>query len=234
MTFNTDADNDYFNRSNAPGEFVVLLNDEEFGEDSRYIRGPLHDGYCNVSIELPTSLKIGEKARVNVIVSDIDNIEPFVSIAEITIIDKRVHKTKPKTPSKKEGLSIPDIRRVKKDEWEKYGFDRYTALTIRSSGKQTSSGYRAYDFFVNVENVYLKDAQKKSKTSSDILEAKFTYALVVLTMAVLRDSEESIDNDSKDDSDTDIELIVANFTKSLARVMLPLLNSIGELSEDDI
>ena len=234
LTFKTDAENDYFNRSNDPGELNVLLNDEEFGEDSSYIRGPLRDGYCSVSIEFPASLKIDDKAKVSVTVNDIDNTKPFVSIAEITMIGKKVHKTNPKTPSNKEGLSIPDIKRVKKDEWEKYGFDRETSLTIKSSGRQTKSGYPAYDFFVNVENIYLKDAQKKSKISSDILEAKFTYALVVLTMAVLRDSEKSVGNDSKGGNDTDIESIVASLTKSLARVILPFLNSIGELSEEDI
>ncbi len=234
LTFQTDADNDYFSRSNDPGELTVLLNDEEFGEDGGYSRGQLRDGQCIVNIELPGSIKIDDKVVISVIVSDIDCPKPFVSTAIFTVIERREHKKPPKPSPKKEGLSIPDVVKVKKEEWGKHDFDRETALTIKPSGRQTSSGHSSYDFFVNVENVYLRSEQKKSKITSDVLEAKFIYALVVFTMAILHDPTALTGDTSDNHSDTDIETIVAHFTRSLARVLLPLLNSLGELSEADI
>lgn len=234
LAFETDAENEYFSRSNDPGELTVLLNGQEFGEEGGYRRGQLRDGFCNVHIELPGNLEVGKTVNISVQVDDIDTNNPFTSIAKLTIIKKREHRDEPKPPRKKAGLSIPTIKKVRKDEWEKHSFTRETALKIMTSVEPTNSKRSGYDFYVNVENIYLRDEQKKSKISSEILETKFTYALVIFTMALLRDSAELVNDDSESQNEQDIESIVEGFTKSLARVLLPFLNSLAELSEDEI
>src|SRR5690606_8907343 len=66
------------------------------------------------------------------------------------------------------GIVLPNIIEVPEDQWGSHGFNRFTALTIKDAGDTEQNGSNEdsvtrYDFFVNVDNLYLKTEIKSAK-----------------------------------------------------------------------
>jgi hypothetical protein len=105
-----------------------------------------------------------------------------------------------------------------------------------------------YDFFVNVDNKFLRITQKESKQDPKLLKAKFVYSLVLIGLALIqedrtirpadRDNDES-DSDERDNKDEGgggtLERSVDVTTRAVAPILLPMLELIGALdsSEED-
>src|SRR5262249_45974492 len=68
-------------------------------------------------------------------------------------------------------------------------FDRNTALRIRTSSSREDSQGQAediYDFFINMDNIYLKTELKVAAAEEvDILRARFKYGMVLVGLALL-------------------------------------------------
>jgi hypothetical protein len=123
-----------------------------------------------------------------------------------------------------EGLALPIVVEVKEEDWPQHGFDRSSALTVKGSGDGT------YDFFVNVDNVYLKTEQKNYKRQSDpaLLEARFKFALVLIGMALLED------HGQHENGSTPVEEHVEQVTRAVAPFLIPMIDSLGSLDPEDI
>jgi hypothetical protein len=123
------------------------------------------------------------------------------------------------------GLSLPQVIEIREEDWGKHRFDKYSALKVIQSGEGE------YDFYVNMDNVYLQTEIKsyESKLDARLLEARFKYGLVLLGLAVLKESNK--ENDYEDDET--IEERVFNVTKAVAPVLLPMIESLGDLSVEE-
>lgn len=228
--FVTDAVNEYFGRDIGPGQLTVTSDDFE----PKYIVSPLRNGSCSVNLVIPERYVEGDVFEVQIQVADESRLEPFINVAKITL--KKVHKSppgpRPDTPTFSDKLSLPTITRVEKKEWEKYDFDAESSLVATNTGSEGRESHLSYDFYVNVDNVYLKSEQKSSKVDVNLLEARFVYGLALFAIAILRDPKD-FKSLYKDEEDLDLEGIVKHVSKSLARIILPVFNLIFDLSDSD-
>ncbi len=144
---------------------------------------------------------------------------------------------------------MPKITRVYESHWGLYNFDKYSALKIKHAGEipeengaETTRGRAIYDFFVNMDNIYLKAELKEGGKDQEIVRARFTYGLVLIGLALLHDEVHAskVAEDITEEEDTSsngkwtIEGKVYEFSKALAPVLLPMVESLGGLTLDEL
>jgi hypothetical protein len=126
MEFETDAVNDYFKRSDCPGQ--VHTEPSNLIEQSH-----LWNGRWVARFRVPWDAKPGDKITVGVTVSDVETDKrgaPFVST--FTLIAAEEAETPPPPPGEPRGprtkgngkktaqvLAIPKISEIRKEEWER-------------------------------------------------------------------------------------------------------------------
>ena len=129
----------------------------------------------------------------------------------------------------------PQVTTVTEEHWKEYDFTERSALKIVATGLSTEA--EVYDYFVNIDNKYLRIAQKEPKSDPRLLEKQFTYGLVLIGMAILQDYQHArkrADADGRDGDSSSIEDIVVTTTRAVAPILLPLIEAIGGLSADDL
>jgi hypothetical protein len=120
-----------------------------------------------------------------------------------------------------EGLALPQIRPVRHDEWEKFGFDENSALLARDTGEE------GYDFFVNLDNIHLlSEIKYRSNINAKLLEDKYKYALVLIGLALLQNNSKK-----KQEDNGDIVKEISETTQRLSSIILPMISYLGELEE---
>ena len=95
-----------------------------------------------------------------------------------------------------------------------------------------------YDFYLNMDNNYLRSEMKPAGANAELLRNRFVYGNVLLGLALLL--QEELDKKLRGDrraaieeeeeetaSEQNIEDRVAQFTKAVAPVLLPLIESLG-------
>lgn len=261
VTFETDATNDYFDRSIDPGicSVYILQGEDRSVADDYSVN--LQNGIATLSLKLPQGKKVGEMVHAVCVVTDGTRAEPFESTFHIAIREavepfgSRGERKRP--PSQEDGedreipagLQIPKITDVKEEDWGRQDppFDKYTALMVVNAG---SSEYEngdpvrnVFDFYVNLDNLYLRTELKNSKVEPEILKARFRWGLVLIGLGLLqhetaRNSKKAGKSDNKDIGGEDeesegIEDQVAFVTSAIAPILLPMINSLGEIDIED-
>ena len=123
--------------------------------------------------------------------------------------------------SNNDNMSLPEVFEVRRDEWERFNFDGESALRACYNGE-------TWDFWVNMDNIALKYELKTTQNHNiSLLEARFKYGLTLFSLSVINDNNKS-DNDNND-----IEETILSSTKSLAKVLLPVISSLGELEIEE-
>jgi len=227
VQFETDAENNYFTRNIYPGEFKLFLENGDLVKD--YVLN-LWNGIANLTVSLPRESKVGDSLKYIVKVNDINRVEPFMIEFYILVnppIEKK--KGKPgervKPPGGKEGnrqtpsaFDIPNIIEVKKGDWSKHNFDKESALKVVDSGEN------GYDFYINMDNIYLlTEIKGRTKTDPKILEAQYKYGMVLIGMSILRELEEK--------SDESVYEKIPEITRAVSPVLLPMIATLGTLEE---
>ncbi|GBE16361.1 hypothetical protein BMS3Abin15_00175 [bacterium BMS3Abin15] len=97
-------------------------------------------------------------------------------------------------------------------------------MKIRGAG-----GGNGYDFFINMDNIYLQTEMKgDSKTEPTILEARYRFGMILLGISILdfeenRRKKDNIDNDNGISVNEKISL----FTEAISPTLLPMIASLG-------
>ena len=147
---------------------------------------------------------IGQRVEYEAIVTDPTLIMDFKNHFTIIVVPEREPQggsnTRAKSPSEKDGqnrevpsgLSIPDIKEVREEEWDKYEFNRFTALRVQQEDVPNDEAEEAlesnvYTYYINVDNVYLKAEAKNNKISTDVLTKRFVYGMALIGMCLIRD-----------------------------------------------
>jgi hypothetical protein len=161
-----------------------------------------------------------------------------------------------KPPSKEDGkdrerssgIQMPKIKEVHEDEWQSKNppFDKYTALRIINAGDggdddDASDSPAVYDFYINMDNLYLKAELKSTRTEPDLVRAQFKYGMVLMGLAMLQqdieDQRRQPDNEEEAEVENGnvatIEKKVEEFCRAVAPVVIPMINSLGSLSVED-
>ncbi|MFN2453470.1 MAG: hypothetical protein ABR577_04555 [Pyrinomonadaceae bacterium] len=259
--FETDAANDYFSRDVDPGEFSLF---RVMGEDRHsvtdYVGPNLQNGAATLSVQLPVNCREGDTLHYVASVTDRTRIEPFENPFVIHIKGTSAGngtgggKRKPRIKEEGDegelpiGISLPNITKVYEAEWGKHSpaFDKYTALRIKHAGTSGENGNNGgsqdvYDFYINMDNLYLNSELKSAGQDAEIIRARFIYGMVLLGLALLQQevegkSDKHVTQDAEDDEKEDggnIEDRVDHFCKGVAPVLLPLIDSLGALDLEE-
>jgi hypothetical protein len=235
VQFKTDAENDYFDRDNEPGEFQLYLNDMVISDYTLN----LWNGIANLNVNLPRGSKVEDILHLKSEVNDLGRIEPFINEFFIRV-DEATNKKpgtsgKRKPPSSKETgndveqtsyLDLPYIVEVRKSEWDSHNFNKESALKVLDSGEN------GYDFFINMDNIHVQTEIKlRSDAEPDILEARYKYGMVLIGLAFLKTREDTKGMLDKCDESINIEELVYQATRAISPVLLPMISGLGELDE---
>ena len=258
VIFETDAENEYFSREIDPGEFSLLqvIDDARVLHENYSLN--LQNGIASLNLQLPDNCKIDDTIRFVAITTDSTQIKPFENYFNLMVInpDKKdmvQEKGERRKPPKEKpgedreissGIALPKITEVHEGEWDakEPPFDKYTALRIKNAGTMNEDEDNdIYDFFINMDNHYLRHELRIGKLESDIIRARFKYGMVLLGLALIR---ENIDRNEKiekkedqyideNNSEDNIEDQVEGFAKAVAPVLLPIIDTLGSLDVDD-
>lgn len=235
VKYKTDARNDYFDRDVDPGSLTLEIN----GIDSKDYSLNLWNGVATLTINLPHGVTIGDLLKVKSLVTDKSQMQPFIEEFTIRVIEPQKEKqgtSRSRIPpsSKEPGnkgknishMNIPNVIEVSKDEWDKHRFDKESALKVVEAGENS------YDFYVNIDNVYLKTEQKYLKIDPNLLKARFKYGMVVIGIAFLSDYERK-QNKQDETKEEDIFSLIYSASKIIAPFLLPMIAELGELEIEE-
>lgn len=252
VEFETDVDNSYFDRGDDPdcfeGEWRVFRKDREPAEPLPGCRmdGP-RDGIAVLHLKLPTDVVEGTELPIEVEVGDDTLFEPFANRVLVNVVAQAKNggggggrKSSTNRGRGDRGgpgaLALPAVIPVRESEWNKdfHTFTENDALWIvRSTGDDDRE---QLDFYVNVDNKYLKTTQKNAGKDANLalLERQFMYALVLIGMAMLS-GENSDSSDTEDGaSEEGPEERINRVTASLSPIILPMVDVLSSLSLDDV
>ena len=161
--------------------------------------------------------------------------------------------TRTKPPSKEEGdereiptgIQLPVWKPIHESEWKAQTppFDQYTALRIKNAGlvSDSEAGEQkdVYDFFINVDNLHLKRFLKyELKTGEDqrVTRTRFEVGMILVGLAIIhenvRERKNSLKNSGEEQSEVNVEDQVDAATKALAPFLLPMIDALGSLDEE--
>jgi hypothetical protein len=150
------------------------------------------------------------------------------------------------------GISLPKIIKVFEPDWGKQNprFDKFTALRIKNAGASEDNASKGeaetvYDFYVNLDNVYLNTEIKPAHRDPELTRARFMYGMVLVGLALLQQEEverkarepkpgESEEEEDDRECEVNIERRVEQFTRAVAPVLLPMIESLGNLDEEPV
>jgi len=253
MVFETDAINDYFSRNSDPGEFALyLLSGQHRVPVSDYVGPNLHNGVATLTVQLPINCEVGDSLQFEAVVNDPTLLDPFTNKFSIDVIEAAETqqpgtKGARKPPSDEtgedrevaSGITLPKPIPVYEADWGKYDppFDRHTALRIKideepqaENGGQT---HDVYDFFINMDNLFFKTELKSAGDEIDLVSARWKYALILVGLAMLHDEAKKPrvreEGRKEEENGQTIEARAEHFTRALAPVLLPMIDSLGAL-----
>lgn len=233
VQFATDAENEYFNRDQEPGEFFIKVNDEVI---SNYTLN-LWNGLVNLNVELPPDKVVGQTYNYKTEVLDLNHIDPFENNFYVSVIEAEEGRPGGRGNRKGGGkkhhgqekiettsyLELPNTIEVRRDSWSRYKFTETSALMIKDSGES------GYDFYINMDNVYLRTEIKGGrKIDPRLLDARYKFGLVLIGLSVLDYFEKHGEDRESDVGQSKFDRI-AEFSTAISPVLLPIIESLGDL-----
>ncbi|MFQ5872206.1 MAG: hypothetical protein ACE5JL_00190 [Dehalococcoidia bacterium] len=190
VDFETDAVNDYFTRTDSPGTITFDLPDV-------CQHWHLWNGRLSATFRPPQGASVGDRVRVRVTVSDVENEMrggPFVCRFRMDIDKSLERKSGPGDKTKdKDGpngdkdkaprLAVPNIREVSKDKWNSMEppFTALDALRVRQDGEG------GYDFYLNIDNSFLlTELSRRGDVEKALIKYWFKYGLALCALGMLQ------------------------------------------------
>jgi len=254
VSFETDATNDYFNRDDDKGEFSLSLMVKNKWQPVTGFAINLFNGIGTLSFRLPADCSVGDALSYKTMVDDPVQINPFENKLSVNIkeeVQRQGGKTSRRKPpgsekgperDKPAGIALPNITEIYADDWIKQSppFDKFTALRVINGGSiddepGEDDTQNAYYFHINMDNVFLQQELKRGKTDDSICRTRFSCGMVLIGLALLQDDLQQQDKGreeaaaSEEDKEVPIEDRIEQFTKAVAPILLPTIESLGGL-----
>ncbi len=254
VAFETDVVNDYFTRHQYAGEYILRPLSETMLDSSPPDNNlSLNSGIATLNLALPDGAIVGDSFKYELVVQDETLVEPFANRFKITVgphqeslgggNPRKGRSNKGEGNSENpQGLAIPTPVLVHEPEWDKYNFDRNSALRAiyePSEDEDSPNGY--HTFYINMDNIYLNTELKATRENPDIVKARWKYGMVLIGMALLRDDKAQVGPGSNGQATErdgreapEPEEVVYMATAAIAPVLLPLVEHLGSLSDEDL
>ena len=240
MQFETDAENNYFDRSISPGNWTIVD-----GQGNSWIthwdrHGPV-DGmarfYWDTGTLPPAFLSPGLSFEFTVAVDDESRVEALSSTVKVNIIEPRESQGGDGSRRRggSEGVDPPNVIQVYREEWEGHSagvFDGKTAVRIVLDSTAPDSR-PAWDFFVNVDNNSIHEYALRKEQPLETTRNAFLTAVVFVGLAVIRGAADDSGSDRnrnghhRRNDDMDVECDVERVTRYIAPVLLPVIEALG-------
>lgn len=211
VVFETDAENQYFTRAADPGQLDVVPEQVKVGM-------LLWNGRGVLFLKTPESTNPGAIVDVAAAISDSQHAKPFKSAFKLKVLQpvEKVKKSKGRKRKKESRqLALPNIKKIRRDNWQEYSFDECSGLAIKGT-----------TIFVNVDNVYLATEKARSKTHPAILEEQFTNGLVIACLAMRHDFNERTKRGKIKLDEEGVRERIEESSRGLAAVILPMIQQL--------
>ncbi len=256
ITFDTDAENEYFRRDEEPGDCKLFqLINGKLTPAKNWQTPHLFEGSATLTLALPEEAEVGDTLTFEAVITDPSRIEPFTNRFTLTVREERKEQPpkppkpkQPETPTDKDGkdkpndtkLNMPKPQEVYEPAWGQQDpkFDRFTAMRVKRPPKAPEDSH-VYDYFINMDNVFLVQALKAQPNRALDLKERFKFGMTIISLALIRfdleakkregDKPEADDQEGKQ-KPQDIHETVADVTSALAPFLLPLVDSLSELT----
>ena len=234
VQFDTDVQNDYFNRPVDAGELILSLNGVERRDLVRSLN--LYNGTATLTIRFPDETAVGDVLSFATMIKDDCIVEDFASTIVITAeepqeytggggSERRKPKDKDKTGTNANGgFALPEIIPIQKEEWEANEMDQYSALKY----VPTDEGG---DYYLNMDNTYLLTelAGLRDSAKSELTKARYTYSMALIGMSII-----GYYKNSSGDEDADVPKMVKDVSTMIAPVLIPMLEAMSDLDLSEI
>jgi hypothetical protein len=127
---------------------------------------------------------------------------------------------------------VPNVVEVRQPQWARHEFDERSALVIkRAEGEQL-------DFFVNMDNIYLKnEIVRRKSTERSLIEYYFKYGLSLLALGILhirRESAGEIQEETAEEEETgwpsqEVKDEIAAACRGSAVTIIPIIIQLGKI-----
>jgi len=237
IQFETDAENEYFNRDREPGQFNISFNEYTMRDFSLN----LWNGLATLTVSLPENVKIDDTLFFNTETMDSSRVEPFLDEFYVKITNTEKTKgggsgSRKKSAGEEEstetrkmpsGLALPQIIDLKKTDegWDRHFKEDRDALSVKDAGED------GYDFYINLDNIFLQTEIKGNiKIDPRLLEARFKYGMVLLGISLL----EYYENKARADADVcengvSVYDKIFSVSKAISPIFLPMISSLGDI-----
>jgi len=249
----TDVENGYFTRADNQGEYYLEILSGNLDNKEISHSADLHNGLIQWSVDLPKNISIGEEILFKLQISDDVILEPFSKELEIQITPRLDHTHGTKKERKKRGegkgdkegitptgLNLPKYRKVYENDeyWDEYDFDNKSgAAVVRDlvGSADEKNEYSSY-FYINMSNIYYQNEIKNSN-SVKLEEAKYLYGMILIGLSLVHEHEngpiQKYENDEESNNEEKIEQDVMSVTRAVSPFLLPMINYLGGLSEQE-
>ena len=258
IPFVTDAENDYFRRDEQPGQFRLFqVADDERKPAKNWPTPNLFEGNVNLSLSLPPEAQVGDVLTFEAEVMDASRIEPFRN--RFTLAVKAERETQPPRPPHPPGpkpdkpgdqpgkdaqndtrLAVPNPTEVWEKGWADRDppFDKFTAMRIKRP-PDAEEGSAVFDYFINMNNVFIDQAAKERPRRVREIRDRYKFGMTLLTLALIRHDLEARKRErpAEEDEDEkpqrqDVHDMVAEVTNAIAPFLLPLVDSLAQITGD--
>ena len=252
ISFNTDVVNDYFNRTELPGSFVL----RPVGTQGGLVEVPNHSlnlnsGIATLNLKLPEGATEGKSFVYELVVQDDTLVFPFMNRFTVNVGPHQTpsggHGTRPPHPepgsgngTAPSGLAMPQPNRVFKPEWPLHAFDEFSALkVVHDPGEDEGPNSDEYSYYINMDNIYLQSELKVAKGNPELIRARWEFGMMLLALALLRPGGKVRDSNAPEAEYADSEAVtpqdeVYRVTAAIGPVLLPLIEHLGALSDEDL
>ena len=260
ITFETDAEDAYFRRSDEPGEFLLLIETEDGLWPAQNVRRPrLQKGLARMSFELPDGLAEGDKLNLVARIDDPSRLEPFVNRITLNIKPRRKAtsgasgqetssdnakgadkggKGSGHGSSTDSMLDVPNPIPVEEKGWDEQDppFTKFTSVRIVQR-HDAPEGAELYDFYINVDNCYLKNFMKDRPSAAKTMRQRFTVGMTLVALSLLHQDNIAKDGAAKGEEfpkdGSAVQDRVAQMTAAMAPFLLPMLDAMDDIQGED-
>jgi hypothetical protein len=257
VSFETDAVDDFFTRKIDRGtkSFAQILGGEAVPLQN-FVGPNVVSGKANVIFDLPEGTKPGDILEVHFNVQDpvtqaeFENVAHFTMLAAVEQQDSRAKKPRKKTDPNQPpgpesdgnaGLAFPEVHWVKPGtpNWISHFGSLDDCLSILDDGDTVDGKHEPeLKFYLNEGNKALAAELASSKLPVAAVKKQFEIGVVLIGMALIHDAKRhgtkqhmGTDEDQDDDA---VYRKAGEFTRAISPVILPIIQSLGDLTEEEV
>lgn len=188
ITFDTDVENDYFDRIEEPGDLTIALlkikreskntgdqagQKKEISDYLNIVKRSPNNGTIKLTLNATTELKTGDEVEIKVSLSAPG--EPLEEILLIKVSDPESPKEKtPKPEQQTDSIGLPELKIVKEIDWPKVEANgismNYDTVIV-----PIAEGDKLTEIYVNLDSRVFLSHRSKLKSEDQIMTAQKKY-----------------------------------------------------------